>query len=152
MTLAELQPDVALAALLDGKVQAKSASGKMAVLRVFADGERGNKDADDEFIEILYNGNPNDVTTDRTLWQGNLAVYLRCKMQADTKVKKSRIRLILSQIEPLVHCKQSDGYFFQLANQPITPPQRDYSTGYAYAIYNVAWRYNSLSKIKQLNT
>lgn len=146
MILADLQPDVALKTLLDGKVQAKDKHGKMVTLKVFADGEHGNKDADDEYIEILYNGNPDDMTTDRTLWQGNLAVYLRCKMQNDTKVKVSRMRLILAQIEPLIHRKHSDGYFFKFAPNPITPPQRDYSTGYAYTVYNVAWRYNSLSE------
>lgn len=146
MIIADLQPDVALKALLDGKVKAKTSRGSMTTLKVFADGEHGNKDADDEYIEILWNGNPNDVDTGRTLWEGNLAVYLRCKMQTDTKVKSSRMRLILRQIEPLVHCQSSQGYFFKFASNPITPPQRDYSTGYAYTVYNVAWRYNSLSK------
>ena len=149
MTIADLQPDIALKVLLDGKVQAEAPSGKMVTLKVFADGEHGNKDADDEYIEILYNGNPDDVTTDRTLWEGNLAVYLRCKMQTNTSVKTSRMRLILKQIEPLVHCVRSQGYFFKFAPQPITPPQRDYTTGYAYALYNVAWRYNDLSTEKQ---
>lgn len=146
MTIADLQPDVALKTLLDGKVEAKSASGQMVTLKVYADGEHGNKDTDDEYIEILYNGNPNDVDTQRTLWEGNLAVYLRCRTQSDTKVKTSRMRLILRQIEPLVHCQASQGYFFKFAPNPITPPQRDYSTGYAYVIYNVTWRYNNLNQ------
>ncbi|GEM_PF-5747003 len=146
MTLAELTPDVALAALLDGKVQAKSASGEMVTLKVFADGEHGNKDSDDEYIEILYNGNPQNVTQDNTAMKGNIALYLRCKLQPDTKVKKSRMRLILQQIEPLIHRKHSQGYFFRLSPQPITPPQRDYSTGYASVTYNMRWEYGISSQ------
>ena len=142
MTIAELQPDVALKALLDGRVTAMMPGGDMATLKVFADGEHGNKDTDDEYIEILYNGNPDDVTEDRTLWQGNLALYLRCKMYNDKRVNATRMRLLLRQIEPLVHCQGLRGYFFKFAPNPITPTQRDYSTGYAYTVYNVAWRYN----------
>lgn len=145
MTIADLQPDVALKALLDGNVQAKASDGSMVTLAVFADGEHGNMDTDDEYIEILHNGNPAALDTGHTLWEGSLAVYLRCRMLTDTKVKTSRMRLILSQIEPLVHRRGSGGYFFKFAPSPITPAQRDYSTGYAYAVYNVAWRYNSLS-------
>lgn len=140
-SIADLNPDVALAALLDGKVQAKNASGNMVTLKAFADGEHGNKDNDDEYIEILYNGNPENVTQDNTAMKGNLVLYLRCKMQPDTKVKKSRMRLILQQIEPLVHRKHSQGYFFVLSPQPIMPPQRDYSTGYASIAYNIKWEY-----------
>lgn len=143
MFIADLQPDEELKALLNGKVKAKSANGKMVALKVFADGEHGNKDSEEEYIEILYNGNPDDMTDDKTLWQGNLAVYLRCKMQNDTQVKTNRMRLILRQIEPLVHRQKRNGYSFTFAPNPITPPQRDYSTGYAYALYNVAWLYNS---------
>lgn len=146
MTIADLQPDAALKALLDGNILAQGADGSMSALKVFADGERGNRDADDEYIEILYNGSPCDRTTDLSLWEGNLAVYLRCRMQNDTRVKLNRMRLILSQVEPLIHKQAREGYFFKLAPQPITPPQRDYSTGYAYVLYNMAWRYNSLSQ------
>lgn len=152
MTLADLQPDVALKALLEGKVKAKSASGAMVPLKVFADGEHGNKDADDEYIEILYNGLIGTDTEDKTKWKGHLALYLQCKLQTDTRVKISRMTLIQNQIEPLLENKPakvvySQGYKFELDEKnPVSKPQRNYSTGYAYAIYNVAWRYNSLSE------
>lgn len=152
MNTAELQPDIALKALLEGNVKVKASNGRMIPLKVFADGEHGNKDADDEYIEILFNGNPRDITYDRTLWQGNLAIYLRCKTQTDTRVKRSRMQLLLLQIEPLIDRRNSQGYFFKLSAQPITPPQRDYTSGYASAVYNVEWRFNALEKTRNLIT
>lgn len=146
MAIADIQPDIALKSLLKGKVMALDEDGNKLTLKVFADGEHGNMDTDDEYIEILYNGNPNDVTLDMESWNGNLALYLRCRLQSDTKIKTNRMRSMLRQIEPLIHRKHAKGYFFKFTSNPITPPQRDYSTNYAYTAYNIEWRVDTLSQ------
>ncbi len=143
--LAKLQPDIALKNLLDGRVQAKTANREIVTLRVFAEGERGDKDADDEYIEVRYNGKPDDVTTDHTLWEGKLVVRLQCRMYSDFSANRIKMSLIFEQIEALIHRKCSNGYFFKFAPQPITPIQRDYTSGYAWIAFDVAWRYNYLS-------
>ena len=55
-SIANLNPDVALAALLDGKVSVQTSKTKSHTIKVYADEERPNKGVGDEFIDVEWNG------------------------------------------------------------------------------------------------
>ncbi len=143
MTLAELTPDTALAALLDGKVEVQTSATEKHTIRAYEQAKMPNKGLADEFITIQTNG----VITSRTkpfgLYVGNLALTIYSKSNTDGTAKTNRLRQMVAQCEQIVNGKVSDGFFFELdAPNVITPPTVNLTTGYATTILNVAWRTN----------
>lgn len=137
MTLAELTPDTALAALLDGKV---TVDKDAKIVKVYAQGEQPNVGVDKDYITVLNNG----VITSRTkppgLFTGNLALSVNCKLNDDRTIKLSRMRKLVAQCAELVGDKTSRGFFFEFdATNVITPPTPNDSTGYATTTLNVLW-------------
>jgi len=141
MTIAELTPDTALAALLDGKVEVQTSKTKKYAVHAYEQAKMPNKGLADEFITIQTNG----VITSRTkpfgLYLGNLALTIYCKSNTDGTAKTRRLRQMVEQCELVVNCTSSQGFFFELdATNVITPPTVNLTTGYATTILNVAWR------------
>lgn len=143
MTLAELTPDTALAALLDGKVEVQTSETERYAVRAYEQAKMPNKGLADEFITIQNNG----VITSRTkpfgLYFGNLALTIYCRSNSDGTAKTRRLQQMVAQCETIVNCKSSGGFFFELdATNVITPPTVNLTTGYATTILNVAWHTN----------
>lgn len=143
MTLAELQPDVALAALLNEKVEVQTSATSKYAIRAYEQAKMPNKGLADEFLTVQSNG----VVTSRTkplgLFKSNLALTLYCKSNADGTAKTARLKQMIGQCVELVDRKSSQGFFFELdPTNVITPPTVNLTTGYATTVINVAWREN----------
>lgn len=139
MTLAELTPDVALAALLDEEVIVYTGY-ESRKLKCYPQAKQPNKGLADEFLTVQANGVINSRTKPRGLYYGNLALSLLCKANADNTAKTNRLRQMAAQCELLVDGKSADGFFFELdATNVITPPTVNMTTGYATMMLNVAW-------------
>lgn len=140
MTLADLTPDVALAALLDGKVEVQTSATEKYAIRCYEQAQQPNKGLADEFLTVQVNGVIQSKTKPRGLYFGNLALSLLCKANADNTAKTARLRQMAAQCELIVDGKSSEGFFFELdATNVITPPTVNTTTGYATTILNVAW-------------
>lgn len=139
-TIADLNPDVALAALLDGKVTVQTSATQSHTIRCYADEERPNKNLADEFIDVEWNGGAQSLTEDPALFRGNLMLTIWCKAQTDGRAKKKLVRQIISQVAPLVHRKVSQGFVFTFdPTNVITPTTTNLTTGYSTTILNVEW-------------
>lgn len=139
-SIADLNPDVALAALLDGKVTVQTSATQSHTIRAYADEERPNKNLADEFIDVEWNGGAQSLTEDPALFKGNLMLTIWCKAQTDGRAKKKLVKQIVSQVAPLVHRKTSQGFVFSFdPTQVITPTTTNLTTGYSTTILNVEW-------------
>ena len=140
-TIADLNPDAALAALLDGKVTVQTSATQRHTIRAYADEERPNKNLADEFIDVEWNGGAQSLTEDPALFRGNLMLTIWCKAQTDGRAKKKLVKQIVAQIAPLVHRKVSQGFVFSFnPTNVITPTTTNLTTGYSTTILNVKWR------------
>lgn len=140
MTLADLTPDVALAALLNEKVYVQKSETEKYVIKAYEQAKMPNKWLADEFLTIQNNG----VITSRTipigLFKGNIALTVYCKANTDGTAKTGRIHRIVAQCERLVARKVSQGFFFDFdATNVITPTTVNLTTGYATTTINVSW-------------
>lgn len=139
-TIADLNPDVALAALLDGKVTVQTSATKSHTIRAYGDEERPNKGVGDEFIDVEWNGAARSLTEDPALFRGNLLLTIWCKAQTDGRAKKKLVKQIVAQVAPLIHRKVSQGFIFTFdPSQVITPTTTNLTTGYSTTILNVEW-------------
>ena len=139
-TIADLNPDVALAALLDGKVSVQTSKTASHTIKAYADEERPNKNLADEFIDVEWNGGAHSLTEDPALFRGNLLLTIWCKAQTDGRAKKKLVKQIVAQIAPLVHLAVAGGYVFRFdPSQVITPTTTNLTTGYSTTILNVEW-------------
>lgn len=138
--IADLNPDVALAALLDGKVSVHTSATDIHTIRAYADEERPNKNLADEFIDVEWNGGARSLTNPLGLFRGNIALVIWCKAQTDGRAKKKLVKQIVSQVAPLVHRKVSQGFVFTFdPTNVITPTTTNLTTGYSTTILNVEW-------------
>lgn len=139
-TIADLNPDVALAALLDGKVSVQTSVTQSHTIRAYDDEERPNKNLADEFIDVEWNGGAQSLTEDPALFRGNLLLMIWCKAHPDGRAKKKLVKQIVSQVAPLVHRKVSQGFVFSFdPTNVITPTTTNLATGYSTTILNVEW-------------
>lgn len=143
-TIADLNPDAVLAALLDSKVGVQTSATQSHTIRAYADGKQPSKGLDDEFLSVTWNGSAQSLTEDPALFKGNLMLIISCKLLNSTRdgqtVNTSRVRKILSQVAPLVHRKVSQGFVFSFdPTQVITPTTTNLTTGYSTTILNVEW-------------
>lgn len=140
MTLAELTPDVALAALLNEKVEVQTSATSKYAIKVYEQAKMPNKGLSDEFLTVQSNGVINSWTNPIGQFNGNLALTLYCKSNADGTAKTARIKQMIGQCAELVDRKSSQGFFFSLdPTNVITPPTVNLTTGYATTVINVAW-------------
>lgn len=139
-SIADLNPDVALATLLDSKVTVQTSATDSHTIRAYADEERPNKNLADEFIDVEWNGGAQSLTEDPALFKGNIMLTIWCKAQTDGRAKKKLVRQIVSQVAPLVHHKVSQGFVFTFdPTNVITPTTTNLTTGYSTTILNVEW-------------
>lgn len=140
MTLSELTPDMALAALLNGKVEVSTSETEKHTVKAYAQAEQPQTGLTDEFISIFYNGTVRSITKPLGIFRGNLALTLYCKSNTDGTAKRKRIASMIEQTVELVNCKTSQGFFFELnpANV-ITPTTVNLTNGYATTVINVEW-------------
>lgn len=139
-SIADLNPDVALAALLDGKVSVQTSATQSHTIRAYADEERPNKNLADEFIDVEWNGGAQSLTNPLGLFRGNLAVVIWCKAQTDGRAKKKLVKQIVGQVAELVCGKTSQGFFFDFnPDNVITPTTTNLTTGYSTTILSVGW-------------
>ena len=139
-TIADLNPDAVLAALLDGKVRVQTSETDSHTIRAYGDEGRPNKNLADEFIDVEWNGGAQSLTEDPALFRGNLLLTIWCKAQADGRAKKKLVKQIVSQVAPLVHRKVSQGFVFTFdPTNVITPTTTNLTTGYSTTILNVEW-------------
>lgn len=139
--LADLSPDIALAALLDKKVIVQTSATQSHAIRAYADGDRPNTGLGDEFVDIAWNGGARSLTEDNKIFKGNLAVKIWVKTQTDGRAKKKIVKQIVSQLDTLINKKVSQGFIFSFDPQNvITPTTTNISVGYSTTILNVKWR------------
>lgn len=143
-TIADLNPDVALAALLDGKVTVQTSATQSHTIRCYADGKQPSVGLADEFLSLTWNGAARSLTQDPAIFSGSLMLIVSCKLLNSTRdgqtVNTSRVRKILAQVAPLVHRKVSQGFIFTFdPSQVITPTTTNLTTGYSTTILNVEW-------------
>lgn len=137
MTVEELNPDVALKALLDGKV---TVDADAKIVKVYAQGEQPNVGVDGDYITVLNNGVIRSLTNPMGLFEGKLALSIHCKLNSNRTIKLNRIRKLVAQCVRLAEGKTSQGFFFRLdPTNVITPPTPNDTTGYATTALNVAW-------------
>ena len=140
ITIADLNPDVALAALLDGKVSVQTSATKSHTIRAYADEERPNKNLADEFIDVEWNGGAQSLTEDPALFRGNLMLTIWCKAQTDGRAKKKLVKQIIAQCQELIGSVTSGGFHFEFnPYNVITPTTTNLTTGYSTTILNVEW-------------
>lgn len=140
-TIANVNPDAVLAALLDGKVSVQTSATQSHTIRAYADEERPNKNLADEFIDVERNGGAQSLTEDPALFRGNLMLTIWCKAQTDGRAKNKLVKQIVSQVAPLVHRKVSQGFVFTFdPTNVITQTTTNLTTGYSTTILNVKWR------------
>ena len=140
MTLSELTPDTALAALLNGKVEVQVSATDSQMLNTYAQAEQPQTGLADEFISIMSNGAVRSLTRPLGVFRGNLALTLYCKANSNGTAKRKRIASMIAQTVELVNSKVADGFFFELdpANV-ITPTTVNLTNGYATTVLNVEW-------------
>lgn len=140
--IADLNPDVALAALLDGKVRVQTSATQSHTIRAYADEERPNKNLADEFIDVEWNGGAQSLTEDPALFRGNLMLTIWCKAQTDGRAKKKLVKQIVSQVADAIYrVPTRGGYYFRFdPTNVITPTTTNLTTGYSTTILNVKWR------------
>lgn len=139
-SIADLNPDVALAALLDGKVRVQTSATQSHTIRAYADEERPNKNLADEFIDVEWNGGARSRSERLSIYQGAIALTIYCRLQSDNTAKKKRIASIIEQVQKLVHRKRSQGFFFTFnPMNVITPTTSNLTNGYSTTVLNVEW-------------
>lgn len=140
-TLANLTPDIVLAALLDKVVTVQTSETESHVIRAYADEDKPNVGLGDEFIEVDWNGSARSLTRPIGVFRGNLALSIYVKTQTDGRAKKKLVRQIIAQCEELVNGKVSDGFYFEFdPMNVITPTTVNLTIGYSTTVLNVSWR------------
>lgn len=140
MNIADLNPDVVLAGLLNNRVEVQTSARTGYNIRCYADGKQPNKGVADEFLSIIWNGAARSRTQEGNCYIGDLALTIFCKTQADNTVKTQRIRQILGQIQKLASGVSVDGFFFHVDPQQVITSTYTDSTGYSRTTVNVEWR------------
>ena len=140
MTIADLQPDVALKALLDGKVEVQTSATSKYAIRCYEQGKQPNKGLADEFLTVQWNGGARSRSERLGIYQGALLLSIYCKMQTDNTAKTQRIRQILDQCQGLIHRKREGGFFFTFNPMNVVMPTTPNPTsGYSTTALNVEW-------------
>lgn len=135
MLASSLTPDLALKALLDGKVASDN-----GVLTVYPHESLPNNVSADDFIVIQRNGIVRSLTKPMGVFRGNLALSIYCRLYTDNTANVIKSRRLMQTCEELVNCKTSDGFYFELdATNPITAPNANTTSGYSVAVLNVSW-------------
>lgn len=139
--LSEITPDQTLAKILKGKIRVQYSEDSSREAKVYADGERPNKNLGEEFIEILWNGAATARTKPFGQYHGVLTLTLWVKTQSDGRVKRKIIRQILAQCESVINGASSEGFYFEAdASNIMMPTTTNLESGYSTTAINIKWR------------
>lgn len=140
MTLADLTPDVALAALLKGNVKLRKPTSEEYAVEVYEQAKTPNNGNPEVFITLQWNGSARSRSQRLGIYQGALAVTVYCKLYSDTTANTNIVRQIVEQCQRLIHRKRSERVFFTFNPlNVITPTTPNLSTGYSTTVLNVEW-------------
>lgn len=135
-----INPDEKLKLWLDDQITVQVSDTESRKVLVYHQGSRPNTDLPDEFIEVLFNGNVRSRTKPIGFLEGNLAVTIYCKANADGTAKFNRVKSIEKQLAELVSNKVTGGFFYELnLDSVIVPLQINTAIGYSTKTLNVAW-------------
>lgn len=136
MKPSDITADIELAQILRTSVQVEGSA-----ISVFADGSRPTEFNGDDFIDVVYNGQPEVITHDNKLGGGFILISLYCRLNQDGTIKKNRISKILEQMDTSLLHLAGTKYFYKLnLKTPVTPTTADWSSGYSVTRLNVKWR------------
>ena len=135
-----INPDEKLKLWLDDQIVVQVSDTESRKVLVYHQGSRPNTDLPDEFIEVLFNGNVRSRTKPIGFLEGNLAVTIYCKANADGTAKFNRVKSIETQLASLVSGKVTGGFFYELnLDSVIVPLQINTTIGYSTKTLNVTW-------------
>lgn len=136
MRAADLNPDAALKALLEGQI-----TTDQGVVDVYEHASMPNDITADSYISLRRNGIVDTVTERGGAYRGNLALRIYCRLYTDNTANVILTRLLARLCEDLVDRKVSGDYFFKLnAANPITDIYVNTTSGYSEYALNVTWR------------
>lgn len=140
MSIASIEPDAALAEVLNDNVIVDTSGNAKRTVRAYPSRMHPNTDLPHEYIIVYPNGVIQSVTKPIGLYRGNLAVAIYVETQSNGTIKQHRIRQIIEQCEAMVNEQSYGGFHYELdpANV-ITPTTTNISTGYSTTILNVSW-------------
>lgn len=145
--IADLNPDMALAALLDGKVSIDYGSqGGVQAVPCYAAGAQPEKGLPKSFISVEWNGGAQSLTQEPALFSGNLMLIVYCQLLNSTAkgqtVNTGRVRKLLAQVaDAMYRVPTGGGFYFRFdPTNVITPTTTNLTTGYSTTILNVKWR------------
>lgn len=128
--------DQALAKLLDGEIKVRDKK-----IYAYTPHNMPLNTIMDSYIMIEWNGAVQSLTKALGILRGNLAVTISCKT---TNYSRTAVDDIISKAISLLHCKSSDGYYFELDEYGfIVPPTNNLENGYTSAVLNIKWRKNT---------
>lgn len=140
MTIEQIARGEALKALLNGNV---TVDADAKIVNVYAQGEQPNIGVDNDFIQIINLGAvpaKTEPICPTSIFIGNLALSVCCKLNSNRTIKLSRMDKILEQCKNLINQKSYGGAVFKFdPTNVITPPTPNDTTGYATTRLNVAW-------------
>lgn len=147
----DIQPDVALKAILNNQITVGSGDNVIRV-PVYADWERPTNGVPDDFVVVFINGDLGGVGMDTPFSRGYIIVSLYNKLNDDGSVKKNRINKVLKQFDLLVEKRTYGGYYFEYdAARFLSPPSPNQTTGYSVTNLNLRWN-TTIEIINQENT
>lgn len=140
MSIATLNPDVALADVINDNVVIDDTAAKKRTVKAFSAHMQPNTDLPHEYISVYQNGIIESVTKPIGVYKGNLALAIFVETQSNGTIKFNRIHQIMEQLEAMVNEQTYGGFFYEFdpANV-ITPTTTNISTGYSTTIINATW-------------
>lgn len=139
-TLAEINPDEVLAALLDGEAEVQASDTRTSKVKAYADDARPNTNLPNMFVSVDWNGGAKAIVRPVGIFRGNIALSIYVKTYSDGRVNKKLVRQIIAQCQQIADGAESEGYYFELdASNVITPTTVNILNGYSTTVLNVRW-------------
>lgn len=150
-TLAEINPDYALAALLDG-LEIQTSPTQNSKVKAYAEEGRPNTNLPDMFVSVSWNGGAKAIVKPMGIFRGNLALWVFVKTLANRTVNRNVVRQIIAQCQRLADGVESkEGYYFELdVSNVITPTTVNILNGYSMTVLNVLWSLDNIKEEKEI--
>lgn len=139
MNLAQINPDVALRALMENKIKVQVSNTETRMVKVYASGEQPNTNLADEFINVEWNGTTRSLTEPLGLYTGTLILTVWVKAYPDGRANKIVTHRIIEQVYERVSDKTEGEYFYAIDADNVVMPITINSAGYSTMAINVRW-------------
>lgn len=143
MNIAQLNPDVALRALIENKIKVPVTGSEGRTVKVYASGEQPNTNLADEFINVEWNGVTRSLTEPLGLYTGTLILTVWVKAYPDGRANKIVTRRVIEQVYNNVDRKSEGEYFYAVDADNVVMPITINSAGYSTMAINVQWHTTS---------